>query len=108
MDALVYNAVNNLVATTPTIYNVTCTNANTEYSQTLPTNTKKIILSVIDGSDSNNIFLAYVSGKVATPTAPYKKYKQNIEYVVEDILFNGTIYFSSSLAGVVVQIEAWS
>lgn len=105
MDVLLYNA---LVSTTVNIYNVTCTNANTEYSQVLPSNTKKIILSVIDGSDSNNIRLSYVTGKVATPTAPYKKYNQNVEYVVEDILFNGTIYFASSFAGVVVQIECWS
>jgi hypothetical protein len=74
----------------------------------LPANTKKIILSVVDGSDSNNIRIAYETGKVATPTSPYKKYNQNIEYVVEDILFNGSIYFASSLAGVVIQLEVWS
>jgi hypothetical protein len=105
LDVLLYNA---LVSTTPHLYNVTCTNANKEYSQVLPTNTKKIILSVIDGTDSDNLRISYETGKVATPTSPYKKYSQSIEYSIEDILYNGSIYFASSLAGVVVQIECWS
>lgn len=105
MDVLLYNA---LVSTTPAIFNVTCTNANTEYSQVLPSNTKKIIMNVVNGNSSNIIRLAYTTGKVATPTAPYIQYTQDIQYVVEGILYNGSIYFASTLAGVTIQIECWS
>lgn len=97
------------VATTPAIYNVTCTNADTEYSQALPTGCKKVAISIQAGVGTNNFRIAYVTGKVATPTAPYLKYNQDSEYAEDGIYLTGkTIYFASSLAGAVAQIIAWS
>lgn len=92
-----------------TIYNITCTNANTEYSTPLPIDCKRFRLSIRDGVATNNYRIAYVTGKVATPTAPYMQFSQDKEYVVDQFdMYQPYIYFASSLAGAVVQIEAWS
>ncbi len=93
----------------PTIYNVTMTTANTEYSQALPAGTKKVIFSVQGGLNANQFRYAYVTGKVATPVAPYKVYNQDIEVGIDNILLTGaTLYFASTLAGAIMQIECWS
>lgn len=99
----------NVPASAVTIYNVTCTNANTEYSQALPSNTKKVVISIQDGLSANNYRVAFATGKVATPTAPYLKFNQSVEYSTPDMyMSSGTIYFASSLAGVVAQVECWT
>jgi hypothetical protein len=96
-------------ASTPTIYNVTLTTANTEYSQALPANTKAFTLSIMDGSGTDNYRVAYVTGKVATPTAPYLKFTQDIQYY-EDSLYSSslTLYIASSVAGKIAQLVVWS
>ena len=90
------------------IYNVTMTLANTEYSQVIPNSTKKVIVSVIDGTDGYNYRLAFVTGKVATPTAPYLKYYTHNEKIFDNMQFIGTtLYFACSTAGRILQIEAY-
>ena len=89
----------------PTIYNVTLTNANQEYSQAF-TNAKKICISIQDGLVTNNFRIAFVTGKVATPSSPFLKYPQTVEYSIDKCnIANGTIYLASSLAGAVAQIQ---
>jgi hypothetical protein len=96
------------VPTVPTLYNVSLTDLDTEYSQALAANTKRFAVSIIDGQVGDNYRIAYVTGKVATPTAPYLKYEQNIEFSQSDIEVAAlTIYIASSKAGVVAQIEQW-
>ena len=92
--------------TTPVIYNVTMTNANTEYSQALPSNTKKFSIASQDGTAFR---IAFVTGKVATPTAPYKTVQANTEYY-EDMINPSslTLFFACGSAGKVVEIIAWS
>jgi hypothetical protein len=92
----------------PTIYNVTMTNANTEYSQVLPDNCKAFAVSVQGAASTDNFRLAFVTGKVATPTAPYLKYPGDAEYGKEGVnLVGKTVYAACSAAGKVLQIEAW-
>lgn len=97
-----------IAATTPTIYNLSLVASDTEYSQALTANIKKFSVSIIDGLPGDNFRLAYVTGKVATPTAPYMKFEQNMEYYQENIEPAAlTLYLASSKAGVVAQIEEW-
>lgn len=98
----------NISTSLPTIYNVTMATANTEYSQALPANLKKINFSVQAGDNTSNYRYAYATGKVATPTAPYKQYNSDIEFSADNILIaSGTLYFACSIAGKVMQIECW-
>jgi hypothetical protein len=89
----------------PVIYNVTMTNANTEYSQAL-TNCKKFIILMRENDTTFRI--AFVTGKVATPTAPYFTVPEGSSYDEDNINFTGTIYFACSLAGKIIQIITWS
>ena len=91
--------------TAPTHYNVTMTNANTEYSQALSANTKKFSLHTRDFSAFR---FAYVTGKVAGPVAPYLTIPAGGEKVEELIQPAAiTLYFASSDVGKIIEIEEW-
>jgi hypothetical protein len=96
-----------VTATTPVIYNKTCTVANTEYSQALPANTKKFLVKMRDFAHVCR--LAFVTGKVAAPTEPYFTIWATGSYN-EDMIKPAalTLYVASSTAGAVVEIIAWS
>lgn len=97
-----------IVSGTPTIYNIVMTLADTEYSQLLPDNTKKVSANVQDGSSADNIRFAWEIGKVATPTTPYLKFPQNVQVEESDLkLITKTLYFASSVAGKTIQIQVW-
>jgi len=87
-------------------YNVVLTNANTEYSQALPAKCRKVILRC---RTADVCRYAWVTNKVAAPTAPYQTLKANAEYSIDGIeITSGTLYFASATAGVVVEIEVWA
>jgi hypothetical protein len=93
---------------TPTVYNVTLTTANTEYSQALPANTRGFEFQC---QSSFDVRYAFVTGKVATPTAPYMTCKAGNAYSSFQLnqgASPSTLYFASPQAGVVVEITAWS
>jgi hypothetical protein len=92
-----------------TVYNTTMTNANTEYSQVIPSTARLIVLSIQDGVSTDNFRISNITGKVATPTAPYLKYAGNVSYSVTncDLSDNFTFYFACSASGKVMQIEIW-
>lgn len=93
-------------STTPAIYNMTMTNANTEYSQALPANTRKF---TIHTRDETAFRLAFVTGKVATPTAPYLTIPANKVYYEDFVnLTSKTLYFASGSAGKIIEIVAWT
>ncbi|MDP2718271.1 MAG: hypothetical protein Q8P44_00340, partial [Dehalococcoidia bacterium] len=97
-----------LVATpdTVTIYNVAVTGANTEYSQVLPANTKRFMVHLRDNAAFR---LAFVTGKVATPTAPYFSVPANMAYSEDGINpAASTLYFASAVATKTAEIIAWS
>ena len=93
-------------ATGVTLYTVTLTNADTEYSQALPAGTKAFAFRCRSAVD---VRFAFETGKVATPTDPYRTLPSGQEYYKEAVNLTGKIlYLASSTAGVVVEIEAWT
>jgi len=93
-------------ATTPVTYNVTMTNANTEYSQALPAGTKRYQMGTQDGTAWR---LAFVTGKVAAPTTPWYQSLANEIYFEEGLyLAAQTLYFACGTAGKIMQIIAWT
>lgn len=95
-----------LETTTVTEYNVTLTSADTQYSQALPANTRRLCFRCRSGVA---IRYAWGAGKVATPTAPYQTLQAGADYAIDGVLLaSGTLYFASGTAGAVVEMEAWS
>jgi len=86
-----------------TVYNVTLTLADTEYSQPLPSSTRELRFRC---RTLHDIRFAWVSGKVATPTAPYLTLPAGSDYHSDEKDLTGkTLYLASSEAGVVVEIS---
>ena len=92
-------------STTPTLYNITLTLADTEYSQALPAGTRSIRFMARTAAA---VRFAFVTGKVATPTAPYMTLPASSGYAQEHIYTGATLYFASASAGTVVELEVWS
>ena len=91
----------------PTVFNVTCTLANTEYSQIMPTNCR---FFEFQARTEAILRFAFVSGKVAAPTAPYMTLKAGDYYYSPQIaqgVSPSTIYFASPTAGTVIEIIGW-
>ena len=94
--------------TTPTIYNVTLTDADTQYSQALPSNARFFEFQCLTAFD---VRFAFETGKVATPTTPYLTLKSGGYYYSPEVnqgASPSTLYLASSEAAVVVQILAWT
>ena len=99
------------VSVQPTIYNITMTTADTQYSQQLSQYTKKFIIHTRDESAFR---LAFVTGIVAVPGSPYFTILANTRYW-EDALFlrvqnadwGGTLYFASDTTLKVIEIIEW-
>jgi len=92
--------------TTPTIYHVTITDADAEYTQALPANTKKFAIHL---QDYSGFRLAFETGKVAAPTAPYLTYPSGCEYFLDGAdLTDNTIYIAAPAASKVAEIEVWT
>ena len=92
---------------TPTIYNVTLTDADTEYSQAIG----KASEWSMQARTAAAVRFAFVTGKVATPTAPYATMKSNASFEFqsgsEQRSSDETIYLASASAGTVVEIVIW-
>jgi hypothetical protein len=93
----------------PFIYNVDITDGSTEYSQALPSITKKFMIHTRDGTAFR---VAFETGKVATPTEPYFSVPANQAYY-EDFIEAAslTLYFAcAGGAGInkKVEIIAWT
>lgn len=92
-------------ALTPTELNQTLTDADTEYSVTIPPGTKYFSLQCRTAFDCR---FSWTTGKVATPTAPYSSVKSGGSYSSpEKLSWSGTLYLASSEAAVVVEVIAW-
>lgn len=93
---------------TPTVYNVNLTTADTQYSQALPANTRYFSVWCRDGSVMR---LAFVTGKVATPTAPYLTIGANAAYNSPEKIQASpsglTLYLASPDGSKVAEILAW-
>jgi len=69
---------------------------------------------MIKTRDLSEFRLAFVTGKVATPTAPYLTvnsgldlWEGDIDTYVANTDWNGTLYFASDSAGKVIEILEW-
>ncbi len=92
---------------TLTIYNVTLTNANTEYSQALPANCRGFEFQCQTGVQCR---WSNVTGKVATPTAPWMTLRPNAWYVSPPLnqgASPSTLYFGSATAGAIIELIAY-
>jgi hypothetical protein len=99
-------ALTPLEATTPTVYNVTLTNANAEYSQVLAANARRVAFRCRTAAA---VRYAWVTGKVAGATAPYQTLPAGAECALEGVkLAATTLYLASASAGVVVEVEVWA
>jgi len=95
-----------MIGRTPTVFNVTLTNADTEYSQTLPANVRSFSMQARQSAD---VRWAHETGKVATPVAPYVTMKSGGNVSVGELdpaLL--TLYLASATAGTVVEIVVWT
>ena len=92
------------VAQTPTIYNVDMTAANTEYSQALPANTRKLDIKL--RAQNALLKIAFVEGESGTN---YIQIPYGSSYHAENIKLTGiTIYFQSPSNSQVCEILAWT
>jgi len=93
------------VSTNETGFNTPLTIADTEYSQLLPSGTKELRFRCRTLYD---VRYAWVTGKVATPTAPYQTLPAGSDYSSDRKDISGkTLYLASSQAGVVVELSVW-
>ena len=91
---------------TPTVYNVTLTTADTEYSQLLPSSTRELRFRCRTNYD---VRYAFETKRVATPATPYLTLPAGGDYHSdENDLTAKTLNFASSEAGVVVELEVWT
>ena len=95
------------VVSSPTIYNVTLTTADTEYSQAMPANCRRFEFQC---RTEHEIRFAFVTGKVAGSTAPYATLKAG-DYYESGAINQGaspsTLHFASATAGVVIEVLTW-
>ncbi len=97
-----------------TVYNVTLTNVNTEYSQALLAGCMYFEFQeqTTPGAATHDIRYAFVTGKVAAPTSPWMTVKAGNAYNSPQI--NGgnaiTLYLAAptGAAGIIVEITAWT
>lgn len=94
--------------TTQTDYNVTLTNADTEYSQALPANCR---LFEFQCRTDVAVRWSKTTGKVAGPTAPYKTLKAGDYYYsppLNQAASPDTLYFAAAVGSLVVELTVWT
>ena len=91
----------------PTLLNQTLTNADTEYSISIPGGTKHFSVQC---RTAFAVRFAFVTGKVAASTAPFATIKSGGAYTSPEKLnmAAATLYVASAEAGVVVEVVCWS
>lgn len=92
------------LSVSPTVYNKTMTNANTEYSQVLPVGTKKFLIKCRTAFDIKLTFTANASGTTYI-TIPADK-----ALLVDNLSLSGTktLYFQCATSAKVAEILAWT
>jgi len=92
---------------TPIIYNVTMTNADTEYSLALPTNTLKLLFRCQDNTITTRF--SFITGKVAAPTTPYRTlFAGEVRDISGLNIITRTLYIACGIAGHIMEIEVWT
>jgi len=89
---------------TPTLYNVTMTSADTEYSKALPTGTKKVDIKL--RSFNALLKIAFTSGLSGTT---YIQVPYGASFHLENVNLSGvTAYFQSPTASQTCEILCWT
>ena len=98
-------------------FNLVLTTPDTEFSQAIPSDTKKIRFKMRNDSGSNfenqtyadlTLRWSWEAGKVATPTTPYFTLNFDEEYMLDGLNITGaTLYFASTGTNNIVEIETW-
>jgi len=90
----------------PTIVNVAVTSADTEYTTTLPVGTFAFSIHLRDGAAFR---FAFVTGKVAIPTAPYYTVLANDTLTFRGLAGDSAlpIYFACTAGTKVAEIIYW-
>ena len=91
----------------PRIYNTTLVLADTEYSQALASGLKRLLVCT---QDLTAFRVAFQTGLVAAPTAPYLAVPASTQYYEDGLHVEGqlTVFVAGSTAGKVVQIVEWT
>lgn len=84
----------------PTIFNVACPVAGTEYSQALPANTRRFI---IRARKSSKILFAYQPA-----ASEYVTIEMGVSFEDTNLYISQTIYFRNSKADEVIEIVAYT
>ena len=93
-------------ALTSVVTNTTLTDADTEYS----VDVSGYQYFTVQCRTSVDVRFAFVTGKVATPTAPYMTLKADSSYSSPEkiaLLSSKTIFLASGTGGAVVEICGW-
>lgn len=88
----------------PTIYNKTMTLANTEYSQQLPTGTRKVLIK--ERAGGSTVQYCFTSG--ASNTTFMTLPPSTSKYLEAAEIGGKTLYFQCADAGKVLEIECWA
>ncbi len=89
-----------------TILSGTCTGTGTEYPVVLPANCRQF---EIQARTEASFRIAFLTGKVATPTESYLTLKAGDYFVSPPLLAaNGTVFLASATAGTEFEIVAWT
>lgn len=98
----VITALGGAVSVTPTIINFTAVAANTEYSQALPASNRKFL---IQARGMAKLKLAYAIGDTSIN---YITINPGVSFVDDNFYSSQTIYFTSSVAGEVIEIITYA
>lgn len=89
-----------------TITNQTLTDADTEYEVTAIKGARRVSFKCRTAAA---VRFAFVTGKVAGPTAPYETLPANSQWSDDYMGENSaSLFLASSVAGVVVEVESWA
>lgn len=92
----------------PNVLNTTLSTANTEVEQQLTSGVRSFSVQC---RTSAVIRIAFVTGKVATPTSPFATIKAGTVYTIEDVYGKTdqiSLFLASPTADVVAEIIEWT
>lgn len=90
---------------TPTLYTITVTTQDVEYSQLIEKQVKAIRVQCRDGTD---IRVAFQTGKVAGSTDPYHTVKSGTVLYMDRLFWNNpTIYVAAAAGTKKVEVLVW-
>jgi hypothetical protein len=95
--------VEKLYGTTPTIYNLSAPTANTEVSQALPVNTKKLLIRCRGDARTQFAFVSGQSGSNYITIPIGAMYAQDLL-----LLSSTTVYLQTSLSSQTIEILIWT